>query len=234
MRFASKVGLVTGAGSGIGRAAALALSAEGAALVLCGRRLPLLSAVREQCVTAGARAIAVPTDVRDVDAVTDLFDRAERELGRVDTVVLSHGINRVATLDSIDLDLWNDVVGTNLTGSFVVARESAIRMRRAGGGRIVFVSSVSGRPGFRKFPGFSAYSASKYGLTGLAEVLAAELDGTGVGVSVLCPGSVDTEMFRRTFPGQRAEITLARAAEAILELADPASKVAPLRIVDLV
>jgi NAD(P)-dependent dehydrogenase (short-subunit alcohol dehydrogenase family) len=160
-------------------------------------------------------------DVRREEDVARAFAGAERDLGPLDVVVACHGVNSLARVEDITLPSWNEVVETNLTGAFLVAREAARRMRPRGLGRIVLVSSVSGRPGYRKFPGFAAYAASKYALTGLVEVLAAELEGSGVGLALICPGGVDTEMFRRTFPGQPADLTPERTASAIADLADP-------------
>ena len=88
-------------------------------------------------------------------------------------------------------------------------------------GRIVVVSSVSGRQGYVKYPGFAAYCASKYGLTGLIEVAAAEIAGSGIGLAMLCPGGVDTDMFRTTFPGQHASLTADDVARSLLTLLHP-------------
>ena len=232
MRFHGQAVVVSGAGTGIGAAVAAALAAEGASVVLCGRRPAPLEETRASCERAGARAVAAALDVRDEVALARAFDRAEA-LGPLEAAIACHGINLVAGAEEMPLRDWNEVVSTNLTGSFLFAREAARRMRARALGRIVLVSSVSGRPGHRKYPGFAAYAASKYGLTGLLEILAVELDGSGVSITMICPGGVETEMFQRTFPGPRAFLTAGAAADAILNLADPRTAPPSGTIVDL-
>lgn len=233
MRFRDRVALVTGAGTGIGRAVALHLAEEGASLALCGRREAPLRETAGMVPGTTARCVALPTDVRREDEVARAFETTVRTLGPVDVAVACHGVNDLARVEDSSLETWSDIVATNLTGAFLVAREAARRMRARGGGRIVIVSSISGRPGYRKYPGFAAYAASKYGLTGLVEVLAAELEGSGVGLAMICPAGIDTEMFRRTFPGQQAALTPERAASAIADLADPAARPPAGTILDL-
>lgn len=232
MRFEGKAAVVSGAGSGIGAAVAIMLAGEGASLVLCGRRPAPLEETRAACERAGARAVAVPLDVREEAALSAAFDRAA-SLGPVEAAIACHGINSLARAEEVSLGEWNTILSTNLTGAFLFAREAARRMRPLGAGKIVLVSSVSGRPGHRKYPGFAAYAASKYGLTGLVEVLATELEGSGVGISLVCPGGVETEMFRRTFPGSRAALSPGQVGAAILDLADPRTAPPSGSIVDL-
>ena len=224
---------MTGAGTGIGRAAALQLAREGASVVLCGRRIESLRETARLIDESAGRALVRGMDARLEDQVAGAFDDAERALGPLQAVIVSHGVNTLARVEESTLAAWNDVVAANLTGAFLVAREAARRMRPRREGRIVIVSSVSGRPGFRKFPGFAAYASSKYGLTGLVEVLAAELEGTGVGIAMICPAGVDTDMFRRTFPRKTASLTPERTAEAIAALADPGAPAPGGVIVDL-
>ena len=234
MRFDGVSAIVTGAGSGIGSAASCALAAEGASVVLCGRRPEALERTRIACASLSATgALAVPLDVRDEHALRRAFDEAA-SLAPLGAAVACHGINRLARAEEMPAAVWNEVVSTNLTGAFLFAREAARRMRPAGRGRIAIVSSVSGRPGYSKFPGFAAYAASKYALTGLVEVLAVELAGCGVGIAGLCPGGVDTELFRDTFPGSTPGLTPERVAEALLDLLDPLTAPPSGSLVDLV
>jgi NAD(P)-dependent dehydrogenase (short-subunit alcohol dehydrogenase family) len=231
--FQEKVALVTGAGSGIGRAVAIHLAREGAWVALCGRREEPLRETGRLAPALPGRTAAIPMDVRIEDDVAGGFDLAERGLGPIDVVIACHGVNTLSRVEETPIEEWDEVVETNLTGTFLVAREAARRMRPLRAGRIVLVSSVSGRPGFRKFPGFAAYASSKYALTGLVEVLAAELAGSGVGLAMVCPIGVDTEMFRRTFPGAAAALTPEQVAAAIADLADPASPPQAGAIVEL-
>lgn len=214
---------MTGAGTGIGAAVAEAFAAEGASLVLVGRRPAPLEATRGLCEAvaprAGSRMLAHPCDVRDEAALASAFDRAS-EAGPIEAVVTAHGVNRLATIASTTRSAWEEIVATNLTGTFLVMREALRRMTSHGSGRIVLVSSVSGRPGYTKFAGFAPYSASKYGLTGLLEVARVEAEGSGVEVAMIAPGGVETAMFRDTFPGAGAGMAPRRVAAAILDLAD--------------
>lgn len=233
MRFQHRVALVTGAGSGIGQAVSVRLAGEGAAVVLCGRNGGRLERTRAACEGAGGRALPVPLDVRNEEALAGAFVRAERELGAVEVAIACHGINQLAKIEELSRSLWDEVISTNLTGAFLLAREAVRAMRPLGRGRIILVSSVSGRPGHTKFPGFAAYAASKYALTGLLEVLAAELGGSGVGSAMICPGGVDTEMFRSTLPGALASVPLESVTAAILRFADPAAAPPSGTILDL-
>jgi NAD(P)-dependent dehydrogenase (short-subunit alcohol dehydrogenase family) len=234
--FEGRTALVTGAGGGIGAAIVRALVQEGARTVLCGRSVASLEAVRVPLAPSAAdRTWVLPLDVRDARAVEDAFDRIAEIFGTTpDTLAVCHGVNTIRPLEQLDDTLWTEVIATNLTGTFHCLRAAMRRMRPIGHGRIVVISSVSGRPGFEKFPGFAAYCASKYALTGLVEVAAAELAGTDVGLAMICPGGVDTEMFRRTLPGRRASLTPEDVARAAIELLDPAVPASRGAIVDLV
>ena len=234
MRFKESVAVLTGAGGGIGRAAAVGLAREGASLALLGRTLEPLEATRRDCEAARAGALVAPLDVRDETALAGAFDRAAREMGPVNVAVACHGVNELRRIEEMDLRTWEDVVSVNLGGVFLFVREAVRSMRAAGDGRIVIVSSVSGRPGYRKFPGFGAYAASKYGLAGLLEVLALELRGTAIRASMICPAGVDTELFRRTFPGAAAPVAVERIVAAVLDMSDPRTAPPSGTVLDLV
>ena len=234
MRFKGSVAVVTGAGGGIGRAASVGLAREGSALMLCGRTLQPLEGTRRDCEAARARALVAPLDVRDETALAGIFARAGRELGPVKVAVACHGVNELRRIEEMDLRTWDDVVSVNLGGVFLFVREALRSMRASGDGRIVIVSSVSGRPGYRKFPGFGAYAASKYALAGLLEVLALELKGTAIRASMICPAGVDTEMFRRTFPGATAPVAVDRIVAAVLDMSDPRTAPVSGTVLDLV
>ena len=233
--FEGRTALVTGAGGGIGAAVARALSEEGARVMLCGRTASTLERVKQALPPAAAEAAVCVMDVRDADAVERAFDRtAEIFGGPPETLALCHGLNTIGRLDQLADAAWNDVIATNLTGAFSCIRAAIRRMRPAGRGRIVVISSVSGRPGFEKFPGFGAYCASKYALTGLVEVAAVELKATDIGIAMICPGGVDTEMFRRTLPGRTASLAPEDVARSVLGLLDPAAPPPRGAIIDLI
>ena len=141
-----KVALVTGAGSGIGRAVALALLEDGFSLVLAGRRAEPLQLVVEQALAAGGEALAVATDVRDEQSVAQLFATIEEVHGRLDVIFNNAGINAPAVpVDELPLEHWRNVIATNVDGVFLCARAAFGLMRRQQpqGGRIINNGSIS-------------------------------------------------------------------------------------------
>jgi NAD(P)-dependent dehydrogenase (short-subunit alcohol dehydrogenase family) len=168
-----KIALVTGAGTGIGRSVAAALVAEGWNTVLAGRRLDKLEEAAESM--AGARVVPVACDISKADDVDALFARIDREFGRLDLLFNNAGMGYKSTLiDEIPVDVWQDVVGVNLTGSFLCARAAFGMMRRQQpmGGRIINNGSISA---YAPRPGSVPYTTTKHAITGLTKTLA--LDG---------------------------------------------------------
>ena len=175
-----KIALITGAGSGIGRAAALALLGAGYAVVLAGRRRDAL----EQTIALapqGSAALAVPTDVRDEDAVSALFRTTLERFGRLDLLFNNAGAGTPPLpIDELSVTQWNEVVSVNLTGAFLCAR-AAFRMmkeQRPRGGRIINNGSISAQV---PRPLSIAYTATKHAITGLTKSLA--LDGRAFGIA---------------------------------------------------
>ena len=167
-----RVALVTGAGSGIGRASAVALSTVGFSLVLAGRRAEPL---HETAAKLDGRSLVVPTDVGDVAAVDALFDRAVGAFGRVDVLFNNAGISsRSAPIDEITPEEWSAAVSVNLTGAFNCARAAFRIMRRQTpqGGRIINNGSISAHA---PRPGSAPYTSTKHAITGLTKSIA--LDG---------------------------------------------------------
>ncbi|GBD45161.1 Gluconate 5-dehydrogenase [bacterium HR40] len=196
-----KIALVTGAGSGIGRAASLALAAEGFDLVLAGRRLEPLEEtgrlVREQ----GREALAVPTDVTDAQSVRALFATIEERYGRLDFLFNNAGIGaRAVPVDELAVEEWDRVVATNLNGMFYCAREAfgLMRRQRPMGGRIVNNGSISAhapRP-------FSApYTATKHAVTGLTKALALDGRPYDIACGQIDIGNAATDMTARMQEG---------------------------------
>ncbi len=170
-----KVALVTGAGSGIGRAIAQGLLEDGFSVVLAGRRREPLDELVELAKAAGQSAIAVPTDVRDPASVTALFETIEQAYGRLDVAFNNAGINAPAVpVDELDLDNWFNVINTNVTGVFLCARGAFGLMRKQTpqGGRIINNGSISAHT---PRPFTAPYTASKHAVMGLTKSLA--LDG---------------------------------------------------------
>lgn len=190
--LAGQVAVITGGGRGIGAAIAHRLAGMGAVTVLCGRsRGPLESTVTE-ITRAGARAEAVECDLMDLSSVERLAARVERDFGRTDILVNNAGIGGFGgPLHQMPPDAWDNVLNTNLRGVYYGIRSFAPMMIRARAGHIVNISSLAGK---NALPNGAAYAASKWGLNGLTYSVAEELRGHNIRVSVVCPGSVDTEL----------------------------------------
>ncbi len=212
-----RVALVTGAGSGIGRAAAAALVGAGAAAVLVGRREEFLHrAAEEIAVAGGRRPLVLPGDVRCEEEIGRIVRAAQEELGPIDILVNNAGVNVVAPLVAMPTGEWRKVLDTNLTGPFLLMRAVLPGMCERGRGVVVNVASVSALPGLPKLPGFSAYCASKYGLVGLTEAAHREVRAKGARCVVLLPGSTDTAMLRNTLPGAEPLLSPEEVARTIL------------------
>ncbi|MGY4494063.1 SDR family oxidoreductase [Pseudomonas sp. TE3610] len=198
-----KVALVTGAGSGIGRAVALGLLADGFTLVLAGRRAEPLQALVDLARDKGGEALAVPTDVRDAASVDALFATVEEVYGRLDVIFNNAGVNTPAVpVDELAVDQWLNVIDTNLTGVFLCSRGAFGLMRRQQpqGGRIINNGSISAhapRP-------FSApYTASKHAVLGLTKSLALDGREFNIACSQIDIGNALTELSVRMTKGVR-------------------------------
>src|SRR5437763_790325 len=199
--FAGQVAVVTGASAGVGRAVALALAAEGAAVGLVARREEGLRAVAAEVERAGGRALPLPADVADEAAIGAAVARAARELGGLDILIANAGANRGGPVDGYSMADWNLVLGTNLTGVFLAARAALPHLKARGGGQIVAVASGAGKQGY---PNLAAYSAAKFGVLGFMQALAAEVKADGIRCGVIVPGSILTEFGGRSIAEKRA------------------------------
>jgi 3-oxoacyl-[acyl-carrier protein] reductase len=191
-----QVALVTGAGRGIGAAIAHKLASLGATVALCGRTLKTLEATATSISALGGKARAVVCDITEVSSVASLAALIEREFGKVDILVNNAGIGSFAgPLHEMTPEQWEKLLNTNLRGVFYCVRSFAPMMIRAGAGHIVNISSLAGK---NALPNGAAYAASKWGLNGLTYSIAEELRGHGIRVSIVCPGSVDTDLSPHT------------------------------------
>ena len=194
-RLEGKRALVTGAASGIGRASARRLAAEGAAVAVLDRDAAGVAAVAAEIRAARGQALEAPADVADEAAISEAVAACERAWGGLDIAVASAAVQlfgRDARVDQLDLEVWNTTIGINLTGVFLTCKHAAAAMLRAGGGAIVCIGSPTGIRGIA--PGFDAYSASKAGVLGLVRVMAMDYAREGIRVNAVVPGFTDTAL----------------------------------------
>lgn len=185
-----RVAIVTGAGRGVGRAIAVALAERGMRVVVGARTAAEVERVAAAIREKGGEAVAVAADVRDPDGARALADRALDEWGRLDTLVNNAGVGGSGPVETLPLATWLSCLDTNLTGAFLCAQAVLPAMRQQGGGQIVMISSGAGKQGYANM---AAYCASKFGLMGFAQSLAAEVGDDGIKVCAITPGSVLTE-----------------------------------------
>ncbi len=190
--LSEQVAVVTGAGRGIGAAIASALSNLGATTVLCGRTRSALDSTAQAIEQAGGRAEVIPCDVTDLSSVEKAVRQIESTYGRVDILVNNAGIGGFGgRLHQLPPEEWDQILNTNLRGVYYTCRAFAPVMIRARSGHIINISSLAGK---NPLPNGAAYAASKWGLNGLSYSLAEELRAHNIRVSVICPGSTNTDL----------------------------------------
>ena len=190
-RLEGKVAIVTGSSSGIGKAIALRFGEEGAKVVVAARRMNLCRQTVDQIKQAGGEAYAQQTDVTQEDQVETLIQETVRQYGRLDILVNNAGIFGGGRLVDTSTKAFDEVMNTNLRGTFFCCRAAFRRMKQQGGGLIVNISSVAG---LQAWAGTGLYSASKHGLMALTKSLADEGRAFHIKVSAICPGGVADEL----------------------------------------
>ncbi|CAN5749834.1 3-oxoacyl-ACP reductase FabG [soil metagenome] len=189
------VSLVTGAGAGVGWATAVQLGMHQARVALVGRTLKPLEETAGLVRGAGGEALIAQADVGDERAIGDAVDAAATHFNRLDSLVLAAGTGIFGRAENYTLAAWRTTIETNLTGPFLCCRAAIPHLRNAGGGSVVAISSGAAKQGYA---GLSAYSASKFGLMGLMQSLAAELGEDRIRISSVVPGSILTEFGGRS------------------------------------
>lgn len=194
--LSNQVALVTGASRGIGAAITKKLAFLGATVVACARTRSSLETMANAIGRSGGQVRAEQCDVRDLGSVQTLADSIEKSFGRLDILVNNAGVGSFsAPLHQMTPDEWEKVLNTNLRGVFYCIRAFAPMMMSARTGHIVNISSLAGK---NALPNGAAYAASKWGLNGLTYSVAEELRPHNIRVSVVCPGSVNTELSPHT------------------------------------
>ena len=220
----TRVALITGAGSGIGRATSIALGSAGFSVVLAGRRQAPIDETAERCREAGAEAIAVATDITDSASVAALFDALRQRFGRLDLLFNNAGRNAPPTpIEDLPVETWQAVLATNVTGTFLSTQQAfrLMKEQRPRGGRIINSGSVSAHA---PRPFTAAYVASKHAITGLTKSIS--LDGRAYDIAC---GQIDIGNARTEMVGPMIEGTLQAdgrvASEPTIDVEDVARTV---------
>jgi NAD(P)-dependent dehydrogenase (short-subunit alcohol dehydrogenase family) len=204
-RLRDKKAIVTGGGTGIGRAIAVAFAREGAKVAILGRRLKVLEEVAKELLDLGAQAVAIECDVTKDQQVQRAVTQAEEAFGGVNVLVNNAGTLSVSTVASISESDWDRVIETNLKGPFLLSRAVLPAFQRAGTGSIVNIGSVLGLVAMKDR---AAYCASKGGLVMLTKAMAVDHAQQRVRVNCICPAIVETELVKGLFDssgeGQKA------------------------------
>ncbi|HKV24359.1 MAG TPA: SDR family oxidoreductase [Candidatus Acidoferrum sp.] len=211
-RLERKVALVTGGGSGIGRAIALAFAREGASVAVAGRRKDKLKETVRGVEKAGGKGLAVECDVSRAKDAERAVKETAKKFGRLDVLVNNAGVLHVSTIEGISEEEWDRLMTINLKGPFLMSRAALPEFRKAGGGAIVNIGSVLGLVAMRDR---AAYSASKGGVTLLTKAMALDHAQDKVRVNCICPSIVETELVAGLFAGseQGREMRKKRVAQ---------------------
>jgi short-subunit dehydrogenase len=229
----ARVIAITGASAGIGRATALRMAREGYAIAACARRADRLDSLAGEIGAAGGQALAIVADVTSEREMANFVERTIERFGRLDVMMCNAGFGIYGAIDDISADQMRKLMDINYFGTFYAARAGLAVFRRQGRGHIVIVSSIAGKRGV---PYMGAYSATKFAQIGMAECLRAELAGSGIHVTVVCPVSTASEfkdvMIRETGSDVSRSLGPVQSADDVAEavaraIAHPVAEVHP-------
>jgi NAD(P)-dependent dehydrogenase (short-subunit alcohol dehydrogenase family) len=195
-RLAGQSALITGGGTGMGRAIALAFSREGASVTVAGRRIEKLREVVSEVEKQGGQALAVSCDVTQSKNAGRAVQESVARFGRLDVLVNNAGALHVSTVESISEEDWDRIMLVNLKGPFLMSRAALPALRKAGGGSIINIGSILGLIAMK---GRAAYGASKGGVTMLTKAMALDYAHEKIRVNCICPSLVETELIRDLF-----------------------------------
>jgi NAD(P)-dependent dehydrogenase (short-subunit alcohol dehydrogenase family) len=195
-RLAGKVGIVTGGGSGIGKAVALAFAREGARVTVTGRRQEKLAETLAEIRAHGGEGLAVDCDVSKAADTQRVAEETEKAFGRTDVLVNNAGALSVSTIETISEEDWDRVIATNLKGPFLMSCAVLPQMKRAGGGSIINIGSILGLYAMKDR---AAYCASKGGVTMLTKAMAIDHAKDKIRVNCICPSIVETALVKGLF-----------------------------------
>jgi NADP-dependent 3-hydroxy acid dehydrogenase YdfG len=209
-----KVSVITGGGSGIGLAMARTFTASGYSVVITGRDAKRLQKAAKELSTTKSHVTPIACDVRDPASVEKLFQEIGKHHSTIDVLINNAGVaHGLAPVDQLSVEIWKEVIDTNLTGTFLVTR-AALPLMRAGGTIVNNLSVAALQP----FAGMSAYNASKFGALGFTHALREDLRQRGIRVVALLPGATNTEIWSQFWPGAPREkmISPEAVAQAVL------------------
>jgi NAD(P)-dependent dehydrogenase (short-subunit alcohol dehydrogenase family) len=209
--LAGKRAIITGAGSGIGRASALLFAAEGASVLVVDKEPDRVQETATQVKAAGGKALVMATDAGNETNVVAMVARAQRELGGLDVFFANAGISGgLVPLFEQPVELWQEILRVNLIGPFLAVKHAGQAMAKQGSGSIICTASVAG---LRANAGGHPYSASKAGVISLVQTSANSLVGTGVRINAICPGLIETGMTKPFFDMAKAAGSLERVGQ---------------------
>ena len=209
------VAIITGGSKGIGFNVAKLFVSKGYDVVICSRSKSNLNKAKQQL---GDSVLALSCDVSEYKQVQKLFHSTKQHFGNIDILVNSAAIISSAMFKDMDMDEFDKIINVNFKGSLYCIKESFKHMSR--GGSIVNISSLGGLPGYEKFPGFSAYSISKYAVTGMTEIISVEAKEKQIRINAIALGAVNTDMLAKAAPGLKSKTEASDIAPIIDFLCD--------------